>query len=296
MRLRTFGYLTGEAVGSVRDNALLSVAAVSTVAISLLVLAVVAVLGLNLRHLASAVDAQVQVVAYLDQSQLSQPEQSVAQEIGALPHVTNVQFVTKQQALTHLQDLFGPQDAGLFNDVAQNNPLPDSLNIYVDDPTAVAAVADAVGHIVGPANVQNAQDVVNKLVSFTRALRWLGAFLVAALALATVVVIGNTVRVAVYARREQIGIMKLVGATDSFIRWPFFIEGAILGLGGAVLSGAVIAWGYAWVQGLVSNYMPFLPMIQAHALLPGMVETLLLGGVLLGALGSAVSVRRHLDV
>lgn len=296
MRLRTFGYLTGEAVGSVRDNALLSVAAVSTVAISLLVLAVVALLGLNLRHLAAAVDAQVQVVAYLDPAQLSQPEQSVVQEIQALPHVTRVEFVTKEQSLTHLQDLFGPQSAGLFNDVAQNNPLPDSLNIYVDDPTEVSAVAGAVGQMVGAANVQNAQDVVNKLVAFTRALRWLGAFLVAALALATVIVIGNTVRVAVYARRDQIGIMKLVGATNSFIRWPFFIEGAILGLGGAAVAGGIVAWGYAWVQGLVTNYMPFLPMIQAGALLPAMVQSLLVGGVLLGALGSAVSVRRHLDV
>ncbi len=296
MRLRTFGYLTGEAVGSVRDNALLSVAAVSTVAISLLVLAVVAVLGLNLQHLAADVDSQVQVVAYLDASQLQQPEDQIEQQIVSLPHVTNVQFVGKQQALDHLQQIFGSSNADLFNAVAQNNPLPDQLNIFVDDPRSVAQVAAAVSQIVGAANVQNAQGTVDKLVRFTEALRWLGIFLVAALALATVVVIGNTVRVAVYARRDQIGIMKLVGATDGFIRWPFFIEGAILGVGGALVAGGVITWGYAWIHGLVATFMPFLPMLAPQQMLPALVETLLFGGVILGALGSAVSVHKHLDV
>lgn len=289
------GYLTGEAFGSVRDNGLLSVAAVSTVAISLLVLALVAMLALNLQHLANVVDAQVQIVAYLKATPTSQPENMIEQQIQALPDVANVVLVTKDQALAQLAQQLG-KDAGLISEAQQDNPLSDELQIYVDNPRAVAQVYDAVTHVDGVDHADNNQDVVDKLIAFTSAVRVLGIFLVAALALATVVVIGNTVRVAVWARRDQIGIMKLVGATDSFIRWPFFIEGAILGFGGAVLTTAVVAWGYAWVHGAVGQSLPFLPLLAPGALLPRLLEALLLGGVLLGALGSAISVRRHLDV
>jgi cell division transport system permease protein len=295
VRLRTFGYLTAEAVGSVRDNVLLSVAAVSTVAISLLVLATVALLALNLQHLAAVVDAQVQVVAYLQPTATSPPEPQIVQQIAALPHVSRVEFVSKDAALQHLKELFG-KDAALIDEVEQQNPLPDSVNIYVDDPRAAADVFQAVQKIDGVQSAQNAQDVVDRLIAFTRALRVLGIFLVGALALATVVVIGNTIRVAVYARRDQISIMKLVGATDGFIRWPFFLEGAILGLAGAAVAGAVVWWGYRWVDSVAYANLPFLPLLRPEDLLPRLAEALLLGGVVLGALGSAVSVRKHLDV
>lgn len=331
------GYLTGEAIGSVRDNGLLSVAAVSTVAISLLVLALVALLALNLQYLVRSVDGQVQIVAYLGAAAPGQgsttatsasgasssgasssgaaasssasaasssgaagkgasavppPEAVVLQEIRSLPHVTGAVLVTKGQALAKLQQNLNTN----LSEFARQNPLPDSVDINVAQPRYIGAVAAAVGAMPGVSQVQDAQSTVDKLVAFTRAVRILGIFLVAALALATVVVIGNTVRVAVWARRDQIAIQKLVGATNGFIRWPFFMEGAILGLLGAAVSGGVVGWGYVWVHRAVARSLAFLPLLQPRVLVPGLIEVLLGGGLLLGALGSAVSVRRHLDV
>jgi len=316
LRLRTLGHLTVEAVTSVRDNSLLSVAAISTVAISLLVLAIVTLLAVNMHYLASVLDAQVQVVAYLDTagttpaaaaptataagatataSPTSVTEGSIRLQVAALPGVTRVDFISKDQALQNLAAEFGnAQD--LLAQVQTDNPLPDSLDIYVGDPRQVAGVAAAVLAMPGVGKVQNAQDVVNRLLGFTQALRYVGLFLVAALALTTLVVIGNTVRVAVYARREQIGIMKLVGATDTFIRFPFFIEGAILGVTGALISALVVSWGYGWLHGVAAMNLPFLPLMAPTALMPKLVEALVVGGLLLGALGSALSVRRHLNV
>ncbi len=352
MRIRTMGYLIGEAAGSVRDNGLLSVAAVSTVAISLLVLAMIALLAANMQNLARTVDGQVQIVAYLgsataagasgsaaspaqgassasvapapsssaDASGASasgapaatsasgtaaasasapaaaeQPDAALVQQIRALPHVTEAVLVSKAQSLAALQKDLGAQ-ANLLGQFQQDNPLPDSVQIHVDSPTNVAAVVAELDQMSGVSRVQNAQGAVDKLVGFTRAVRILGVFLVAALALATVVVIGNTVRVAVWARRDQIAVMKLVGATDSFIRWPFFVEGAILGLIGAAVAGGVVAWGYTWLHRVVTRSMAFLPLLGTHTTLPVLVEGLMAGGILLGALGSAVSVHRHLDV
>lgn len=318
------GYLTGEAIGSVRDNGLLSVAAVSTVAISLLVLALVALLALNLQYLVHSVDGEVQVVAYLGAAPTGPsatgasgtasgaaasstsasgagasgaaaavpPETEVLQEIRAVPGVTSAVLVTKGQALAKLEQNLETN----LSEFAKQNPLPDSVDISVARPQDIGAVAAAVGALPGVSQVQDAQTTVDKLVAFTRAVRILGIFLVAALALATVVVIGNTVRVAVWARRDQIAIQKLVGATDGFIRWPFFIEGAILGLLGAAVSGGVVGWGYVWVQRAVERSLAFLPLLRPQVLVPGLIEVLLGAGILLGALGSAVSVRRHLDV
>ncbi len=295
MRLRTMAHLTVEAASSVWDNGLLSVAAVSTVAISLFVLAMVALLALNMQHLARVVDAQVQVVAYLQPTKTSPPESTLVSRMSQLPGVTRAVFVSKDQALSTLKQEFG-QDGSLLDTLQSANPLPDAVNVYVADPRQVAAVSSAISHMDGVSSVRNAQDVVDKLASFTQAVRLLGIFLVAALAVATVVVIGNTVRVAVYARREQIGIMKLVGATDGFIRWPFFLEGAILGLLGAAVSGAVIWYGYGWLDHVVARSMSFLPLLPSGGLMPHLAEALGGLGLVLGALGSAVSVRRHLNV
>ncbi len=340
--MRTFAHLGGEALASVWDNSLLSIAAVTTVAISLLVLAIVSLLAINMQHLASVLDAQVQVVAYLrvpatakvpatarvaptaaphasgttpasagavsgaaSATAPAKPsrvgsgavpgERRVLREIAALPGVSRVVFVSKAQALQNLSAQFRSARA-LITQVRTHNPLPDAADVYVGDPRQVAGVAAAIAALPGVTHVQDAQTTVNRLFGFTQALRYVGLFLVAALALTTLVVIGNTVRVTVYARRDQIGIMKLVGATNSFIRFPFFIEGAVLGVLGAVLAGAAVFFGYRWLQGLASVNLPFLPLLPPQALLPSLVEALLVAGLLLGALGSAISVRRHLNV
>ena len=338
--MRTFAHLGGEALASVWDNSLLSIAAVTTVAISLLVLAIVSLLAINMQHLASVLDAQVQVVAYLRippakvaptakappaaphaavttatppqaagaataatapakssrvGGEAAPGERRVLREIAALPGVSRVVFISKAQALHNLSAQFSHARA-LITQVKTHNPLPDAADVYVGDPRQVAGVAAAIAALPGVTHVQDAQTTVNRLFGFTQALRYVGLFLVAALALTTLVVIGNTVRVTVYARRDQIGIMKLVGATNSFIRFPFFIEGAVLGVLGAVLAGASVFFGYRWLQGLASVNLPFLPLLSPRALLPGLVEALLVAGLLLGALGSAISVRRHLNV
>jgi cell division transport system permease protein len=279
----------------VRANGLLSVAAVSTVAVSLLVLAIISLLALNLQHLASVLDSKVEVVAYLQPSASTLPETEIVQEIRSLPGVRAAQLVTKTQALQQLKSEMGLAQS-VVTDVLRHNPLPDAVDVSVASPQQVAGVAARLRALRGVQSVNDQQAVVDRLVSFTRALRVVGLFLVAALALATLVVVGNTVRVAVYARRDEIAVMKLVGATNAFIRLPFFVEGALLGVAGAVFSGAAVCWGYAWLVGVARSAVPFLPLLPSAGLLPRLGEGLLAAGLVLGALGSAISVHRHLNV
>ncbi len=295
MKVRTLMHFVREAASSIRDNGLMSIASASTVAISLLVLSLFVVLGLNVSHMGKVLDAQVEIVAYLQTNFNRAGESTLMQQIEAIPGVSSAQYVTKGQALNQLKKQFGDQQ-DLLNSVAANNPLPDSVDIHVANPGQVDGVAQAVGKLPGVAHADYKQAVVQRLFALTDALRTAGLVLVGALALATIVLIANTIRVAVFARREEIAIMKLVGATDSFIRWPFLMEGAILGLLGAGAASGVAWWGYTALVNRIAHDLPFVPILARQPLLPELTGWLVLLGLILGAAGSTLSLRRFLRV
>jgi cell division transport system permease protein len=295
VRPASLRHFVREAATSIRDNALMSLASASTVAISLLVLALFVVLALNLQHMGQVLDAQVEIVAYLrtDFDRANQP--LLMQKIEAIPGVVAATFVTKEQALDRLRQQFGDQQ-DLLDAVAADNPLPDSVEIRVARPDQVAAVAAAVGQLQSVERADYKQAVVQRLFALTAALRTAGLVLVAGLALATVILIANSVRLAVFARREEIAIMKLVGATDSFIRWPFVLEGALLGVIGGAAAAAVVWWGYSALVARIARDLPFLPVLPRQPLLSNLTAALVLLGLGLGAAGSGVSLRRFLRV
>lgn len=295
MKLRTWGYYLRSSLNSIRENGLMSFASASTVAISLLVLSAFLVLALNLQHMAKVLDAQVQVVAYLDTTFDEANQAALMAQVRAIPDVEQATFVSKQQALDQLKKQFGDQQ-DLLASVAGHNPLPDTVQVQVASPDQIPAVAKALGQLPGVQRADYKQQVVQRLFAFTRALRTIGLILVAGLAVATVVLIANTTRLAVYARREEIGIMKLVGATDGFIRWPFLLEGALLGLIGAAVASGATWWGYSWMVQKVALALPFVPVLPRQPLLVQTAEGLLLLGLVLGAIGSGWSVRRFLRV
>lgn len=297
MRLRTWAYLVREAVTGLWRYRLLGLASLSTVAICLTVLASVVLLAVNLQHLASFVEAQVEVVAFLrrdfDRAQRGQ----LLASVRAIPGVADARFVTREEALARLKRQLGDRAdmlEGLEDPSA--NPLRDSVEIHLTTPAAAAAVVRALRGMPEVAEVTHDQDVVDRLLSLTRLLRLMGLVLVVLLAVVTVFVIANTVRLTIFARRREIAIMKLVGATDAFIRWPFFLEGLLVGVGGALVAALVAALGYHYVVGMVTRALPFLPVVEPQPLLANLTKLLVVTGALIGSLGSALSLRRFLPV
>jgi cell division transport system permease protein len=295
LRARTWSYFVRSSVNSVMDNGLMSLASISTMAISLLVLAAFALLALNLQYMGRVLDAQVQIVAYLQPSFDRSQTASLMSQVRAIPGVVSAQFVSREQALSRLESEFGTQK-NLLASVQQHNPLPDSIEVRPQGRTTIQQVATALGRLPGVASVDYKQQVVQRLYAFTNALRLAGYVVVAGLSLATVLLIANTVRLAVYARREEIGIMKLVGATDSFVRWPFLIEGALLGAAGAAVAAGVTWWGYSLAVRSITRTLPFVPMLAGGLLLERTAAALLVLGVILGGVGSSWSVNRFLRV
>lgn len=295
MRLRSLKYASREAVASFKTNGFMSAASISTVAISLLVLSMFLLLAVNLDHMAGTLENQVEITAYLKGDLDQAGIKALQNKVAALPGVAQAKFVSKDDALKRLRAQFGDKQ-DLLDAVADMNPLRNSFEIKASSPDQVGPVAAALKALPGVEEADYKQQVVERLFKFTRALRIFGLALVVVLAVATVFIISNTIRLTVFARRKEIAIMKLVGATDAFIRRPFIIEGMLFGVGGALAAMLLVWRAYIWALNSVNQSLPFLPVLGPSPLLKNVTLALFVLGAVLGAAGSALSIRRFLRV
>jgi cell division transport system permease protein len=306
MSLRAWLNALKDSVRSMTASPVMSLASMATVAVSLLVLSVVLLLAVNLEFMASSVESQVEIKAYMcavkddntacpKQELSADQKKSIVDQVTKVPGVKKVTFVTKEEALKKMKEQFGEQK-DILEGLDGENPLRDSVEVQAETPTKVKPIAESIQKIQGVSNVNYGQEYVDKLLTFTRAVRIGGVGLVLMLIIATVLTISNTIRLAVYARRREISIMKLVGATDWYIRRPFMLEGVFLGVFGALLSMALAGWGYQRFVVYAYQNIPFLPVVPAERVLMNLTLGLVVLGGVLGAVGSLVSMRRFLKV
>jgi cell division transport system permease protein len=265
------------------------------VAGSLLILGIFTILVMNVNYMASTLESGVEITVYLEDSLEEANIQNIGQQLVVTPNVAEVRYVSKGEALERLRERFKEQRQ-LLDIVQENNPLPNSYEIKVSQPELVDEVAQAAGKLTGVDKVKYGKEIVDRLFKLTHMVRLFSVVLILALAVIAVSIIANIIRTTVFNRRKEIGIMKLVGATDWFIRWPFIIEGVVLGTIGAILSVIVLSIAY---QALVRNVyltLPFLPILAPQSLMFKIGSMLILGGIGLGALGSGISMRKFLKI
>ena len=293
MHFRSWRFFLSEMAQNIGRNAWMALASSSTVAVSLFVLGSFLLVAVNLQHVEATLVSEVQVAVYLQSGLSTQSEQAIGQQIKAMPAVASVRFVSKEQALEQLRSDFGSQ-AAILDWLDHDNPLPDSYFVQVRDPGQVAAVATAIGAITGVSRVSYEAQVVQRLFTVIRDLRWLGLVVGLVLLGATATVVANTVRLALYARRLEISIMQLVGATDWFVRWPYLLEGGVIGAGGGAAAVGLLWVAYAAVSRWLAADLPFLPTVSSSLVVPLAARDILAVGVILGVVGSWVSLRRFL--
>lgn len=312
MNIRAWVSAVRDSFKSITRSPIMSLASMATVAVSLLVLAVIMLLAVNLEYMASTVEGQVEVRAYFcvadeaedadkPQCENGEPTEQEKQELlnaaKGLPGVQAVTFVSKEVAWQQMKEQH-PEYEDIYSGFEDDgmNPLHDTLVITATDPDQVKSVAARMSEMSGISDVNYGQDFVDNLLTFTRAVRVGGIALVIMLVVATVLTLSNTIRLSVYARRREIAIMKLVGATNWYIRRPFIVEGVLLGVIGALLAMALTGWGYSRLVSYIYVNIPFLPIISPKNILWDLTGGLILLGVLLGTVGSIVSMRRFLKV
>ncbi len=296
MRPATLRFLWSESWAGIRKNALMTLAAVSTVAVCLALSALFMILVQNINFISWILESEIELVAYLeDDFNRDLGRDYVVRQIGAIAGVDTVLYVTREEALDDLRRQFGDEQH-LLDAVAGDNPLRDAVRIVVTDTDQLDAIASRVSGMASIDEVRYERELISRLLAFTDVARAGGMGLVVVLAAATFLIVSNTVRLTVFARREEIEVMKLVGATPWFIRMPFIIEGLLVGVSGAVVALGVTWYGYTLLLGRLSLSLPFVPMLSVRPLMD-IVAGLLLGtGAFLGIISSAFAVRRFLSL
>ena len=212
------------------------------------------------------------------------------------PRVIDVGYITPEEALERLRPHFKDEPDLLLPLISNRNPLPASLEVRSDDPNHLLSLASllAVNPIVKEVTIP--KDVLDNVIRIVQVIRFLGYTLGAGLALVALFVIGSTIRLTVYARRGEIEVLRLMGASDHFIRWPFLLEGVFFGLVGALFSSLVVGVAYLWVHELLHQLISFFPVSVDITYLLRLFLTLTLFGILIGGFGSYLSVRRFLTI
>lgn len=295
MKIRTMEYFIKEALSSLRYNGLMSFASVSTVALSLLILGMFLVMVLNLNNMASALESQVQISVYLQDGLSDLEMREVGTRITKLSGIVQVNFVGKEEAMSRFKQRLGEQQ-GLLNALGETNPLPNAFEVKVDKTERVKPVAQAITQFKGVESAKFGQEVIEQLFALTKMVRIFGLVIIIFLALAALFIISNTIRITVFARRKEIGIMKYVGATDWFIRWPFLLEGMMLGFGGALIAVLFLNETYGLLIHQVYESLAFLPLIPQYPFITNISVVLLVTGTAIGALGSTISLRKFMKV
>lgn len=297
MKFRTIGRHIRESFKSIWRNGWMTFASVGAVTVTLLLVGVFYVILMNLNEVANSIEEDVTIKVLIDTTATPEQQQALEKELKSMPEIKSVVFSSKDNELNQLVDSFG-QQGEILKLYEQENPLNDAFLVKAVDPETTKQVAKKIEKLESVHLVNYGQNDVDKLFKIISISRNVGLVIIIGLLLTAVFLISNTIKITIVARRREIEIMRLVGATNGFIRWPFFLEGLWLGIFGSIIPITIIAILYKNIYGylapkLEGNFiqiLEFTPFVYQVSLL------LLLMGCIIGVWGSMMSVRKFLKV
>ncbi|RBP44778.1 cell division transport system permease protein [Garciella nitratireducens DSM 15102] len=298
LKIRTFQNFIRDAIHNIWRNSWMSVASIASVVAVLIILGFVLIFMGNIQNAASAVEDTIELKAFLDVNISKEKVKEIEKQLNSYDKIQDITLETKEEALKNFSQQLGHRQ-DLLEGLEENNPLQNAYIISLKDPNQAEEVAKYIKKIDGIEEVKYGEEVVDKLLQSTQFIKAATFVLTVILAGVSIFVISNTIKITVFSRRREINIMKYVGATNWYIRWPFIIEGGILGVIGALFSILILAYGYYYVIGAIQNTSFSLVM---SALVPagemmGTVTLLFLNfGLLIGIFGSILSIRKFLRV
>lgn len=299
-------YFFRESLTGFTRNLSTTLGSIITIFLSLLIIGIFCICGVIINNVVTSVENQVSITAYVADDASEQDIHSVEQFIENLPGVESVDFTTKDQALENFTNSM-TSNPDIVAQLDGENPLPASIDVNLSEAQSVSEIANEI--LSNPTfvaicdnpddpsdSLQYGQKTVDKLFSLTNAIRYIGIALIAVLVLIAFIFINNTIRLAILARRKEIAIMRLVGASNGFIRGPFLAEGALHAIIGAVLAIAVIELIHLFVLPRVTTTLPWLPISVDGMTFLLIYVALLVAGLVIGLLGSVFAMRRYLKV
>lgn len=293
-----FGYLLGEGFRNVFHNKKSSGASLAIMCATMLIFGLFFIIIENLNNAVETLETQQGIQVFIQKTATDAQMEQIGEQIQAIDGVNKVTFVSKEDALNQTKEKLKDKQA-LIAGWDEYNPFKASYLVTLTDLKLSSQVQDEIKKIDNIDSIQSRDETINGLVAIANGVRIVSAVILTLLVLISIFIIGNTIKLTVHARRKEISIMKYVGATDSFIRWPFVIEGIIIGIVAALLSILVLGIAYSLITNAAANSIIStmgIKLLSFTDMTTLLVIVYMVLGIGIGALGSSISMRKYLQV
>ena len=293
-----FGYLLGEGFRNVFHNKKSSGASLAIMCATMLIFGLFFMIIENLNNAVETLETQQGIQVFIQKTATDAQMEQIGEQIQAIDGVNKVTFVSKEDALNQTKEKLKDKQA-LIAGWDESNPFKASYLVTLTDLKLSSQVQDEIKKIDNIDSIQSRDETINGLVAIANGVRIVSAVILTLLVLISIFIIGNTIKLTVHARRKEISIMKYVGATDSFIRWPFVIEGIIIGIVAALLSILVLGIAYSLITNAAANSIIStmgIKLLSFTDMTTLLVIVYMVLGIGIGALGSSISMRKYLQV
>lgn len=294
MKLTSLRYILPEPFISLRRNFGMTVAAVMTVVLTLYLCGIFGLLVVNINENATVMESAVEIKVFIQDGINQEQMDTLSAQVKGLPGVESVKYVSRADGLALMSEKFGSSEEILA--AIDTNPLPNSYTVKAESPEQVLTIVEAVNKLDNVLDVRYGQGSIEKMFVFLNWIRSLGSGLMVLLGFSAVILISMNIRLSVEARKEEIQVMKYVGASNSFIVWPFILEGMLLGVLGGGVACVLVLLSYHAMLNLLLSSLSFLEFTTLGMIAAPMVGAMLGLGLFLGAIGSAIAVRKHINV
>ncbi len=293
MKLRSFSRFFVEAFQSIRRNLAMSIASVATIALTLFICGVFAIIVLNIDHFAGEIESTVEIQAFIDENTDDNTLNEIKTDIENLSGVETVTFVSKEEAIESMAKRLNQTSQELLDSLG-SNPLPDSYLVQVATADDVVPTADKLEKVNGISQVKYGEGTVEKMFSLLNWVRYFGIGVIIFLTIASIIIVAFNIKMSVASRRWEITIMRYVGASNWYIRWPFCIAGMIMGLIGGLISVGILYGAYMLVIDKINAIMVFSNLVTPNMYFIYIFSAMVIMGIILGSLGSIVSLNVYL--
>ncbi len=301
MKISGIRYLTKQGFENVWKNRMMAFASFCVLLVSILLVGISILFYININSMIGGVENKNEVIVYLDDNTTNAQILEMQSLLEQMDNVDKVEFYSKDKAFEDMKKSMNEYEE-LFTSLEGDNPLPDSFRLKIKDITLTSETVTLIEELDHVYSIRAAYDFVNILTEMKKIITLIASAIIIALAIVSMVIISNTTKASVFARRNEISIMKYVGATNAFIRIPFFVEGMITGMAAGAVA-TIITWiGYDAVVKLLTEEVNILNIIGTGSILPfgdiiiKVALSYIISGAVIGALGSVLSTRKHLNV
>ncbi len=299
MKYNIFGYLIGEGFSNVFKNKKSTGASLMIMCATMIIFGIFLILGENINHFVSEVESAQGIQVFINNDTTQEQIDTLGEQIRGLDGVSTVEFVSKEQALEQMKERFGEQQ-DLLDGYEENNIFPASYIVTMTDLNKSAEIQNQILTFENVKKITSRDETVATLIDLANGIKIVTGVILALLIIISVFIIANTIKLTVHARRKEISIMKYVGATNGFIRWPFIVEGMIIGIISSVISIAIVGVAYNFIsQNLLSSeFMQVINMslVSFNDMFSSIIFVYMLLGIGIGAIGSVISMRKYLKV